>query len=67
MHTFRAHAEALAGQPELLTPPARDALDMISAGLRDGVRPRLAALRHPGLRRQSFGETQLFRLWFLLG
>ncbi len=67
MRTFRAHTEALAAQPELLSPPAREALDMISAGLRDGVKPRLAALRHPGLRRQSFGETQLFRLWFLLG
>ena len=67
MHTFRQHAEALSAQPELLCPAAREALDMISEGLHDGVAPRLRALRHPGLRRQSFAETQLFRVWFLLG
>ena len=67
MRTFRQHAEALAAQPELLTPAARDTLEKISAGLCDGVAPRIAALRHPGLRRQRFAETQLFRLWFLLG
>jgi hypothetical protein len=67
MRTFREHAAALAAQPHMLTPAARDALEMISEGLHDGVRPRLKALKHPGLRRQSFAETQLFRLWFLLG
>ena len=67
MRTFRQHAEALGAQPDLLSPAARDALGLISGGLRDGIAPRLKALRHPGLRRQSFAETQLFRLWFLLG
>jgi hypothetical protein len=67
MHTFRQHADALRAQQEILTPAARDALDMISEGLCDGWTPRLKALRHPGLKRQSFAETQLFRLWFLLG
>jgi hypothetical protein len=67
MRTFRQHVDALRSQPELLSPAARDALDRIAAGLNDGPAPRLRALRHPGLRRQSFAETQLFRLWFLLG
>ncbi len=67
MRTFRQHTEALRAQPELLSPSARDALEMISDGLCDGVAPRLKALQHPGLRRQNFAETQLFRLWFLLG
>ncbi len=67
MRTFRQHTEALRAQPELLSPVARDALEMISAGLCDGVPPRLRALQHPGLRRQNFAETLLFRLWFLLG
>jgi glycosyltransferase involved in cell wall biosynthesis len=67
MRTFRQHADALTDQPHLLTPAAREALDLISDGLHQGVRPRLRALGHPGLRRQSFAETQLFRLWFLLG
>ncbi len=67
MRTFRQHADALRTQPEILTPAAREALEMISRGLSDGWLPRLRALRHPDLRRQSFAETQLFRLWFLLG
>jgi glycosyltransferase involved in cell wall biosynthesis len=67
MRTFRAHTEALSSQPEILTPSAKVALGLISEGLHDGMAPRLKALRHPGLRRQSFAETQLFRLWFLLG
>ncbi len=67
MHTFRQHAEALMAQQELLTPSARAALALIVSGLHDGLGPRVRALREPGLRRQSFAETQLFRLWFLLG
>jgi glycosyltransferase involved in cell wall biosynthesis len=67
MRTFRQHADALRNQEDLLTPAAREALEMISEGLCDGWTPRVKALRHPGLRRQSFAETQLFRLWFLLG
>jgi hypothetical protein len=67
MRTFRQHTDALRAQPEILTPGAREALEMISEGLCDGWTPRLKALQHPGLRRQSFAETQLFRLWFLLG
>ena len=67
MRTFRAHMEALAAQPELLSPAARESLALISDGLHDGWSLRLRALRHPGLRRQSWAETQLFRLWFMLG
>ena len=67
MRTFRQHAEALQAQSHLLSPASAEALKLISAGLSDGLLPRLRALRHPGLRRQSFAETQLFRLWFLLG
>jgi hypothetical protein len=67
MRTFRAHVEALTAQPHLLAPESKAALELISAGLQDGIVPRLRALTHPGLKRQSFAETQLFRLWFLLG
>lgn len=67
MRTFRAHMRALEAQPQLLTPPAREALALVSAGLHDGFSRRLRALAHPALRRQSWAETQLFRLWFLLG
>jgi len=67
MRTFRQHTSALSAQPELLSPEAREALNMILAGLSDGTALRLRALRHTGLRRQNFAETQLFRLWYLLG
>jgi hypothetical protein len=67
MKTFRAHMQALEAQREVLSPSAQEALGLISAGLHDGFSLRLRALRHPGLKRQSWAETQLFRLWFLLG
>jgi hypothetical protein len=67
MRTFRAHMQALDDQQDLLSPPAREALGLISAGLHDGFPRRLRALAHPALKRQSWAETQLFRLWFLLG
>jgi glycosyltransferase involved in cell wall biosynthesis len=67
MRIFRAHMAALQAQEELLSPPAREAMQRISAGLQGGWRQRAHALAHPGLKRQSWAETQLFRLWFLLG
>ncbi len=67
MHTFRAHMAALEAQQELLTPEAHRALRLISAGLHDGWIRRLRALAQPGLARQSWAETQMFRLWFMLG
>jgi hypothetical protein len=67
MRTFRQHVQSLIEQSDILAPASHDALTMIAEGLHDGIRPRLRALRHPGLRRQSFAETQLFRLWFLIG
>jgi len=67
MRTFRAHMAALEEQKHLLSPDARISLDLISDGLHDGWSLRLRALRHPGLKRQSWAETQLFRLWFMLG
>jgi hypothetical protein len=67
MRTFRAHMQALEDQKNLLSPSARESLGLISAGLHDGFSRRLKALAHPALKRQSWAETQLFRLWFLLG
>ncbi len=67
MRTFRAHMHALEQQQDLLSPASREALGLISAGLHDGFSRRVRALAHPALRRQSWAETQLFRLWFLLG
>jgi hypothetical protein len=67
MRIVRAHVEALEEQHDLLEPSAQEALAVIAAALRQGWAHRLRALRLPGLRRQNFLETQLFRVWFLLG
>ena len=67
MRTFRAHMEALEQHSDVLSEPAKESLAKIGAALRDGWSLRLRALAHPGLHRQHWAETQLFRLWFLLG
>jgi glycosyltransferase involved in cell wall biosynthesis len=67
MTTFKAHVAALEDQHDLLDPQAQETLSAISAGLQGGLLRRMKALGLPGFRRQNFAETQLFRLWFLLG
>jgi hypothetical protein len=67
MTIVRAHVAALEEQHDLLEPAAQEALAVIASALRRGGAHRLRALRLPGLRRQNFLETQLFRVWFLLG
>lgn len=67
MRTFRAHMRALELHDDILTDQAREALARITSGLSDGWRLRINALALPGLRRQNWAETQIFRLWFLIG
>jgi hypothetical protein len=67
MRAFRGHMQALESQQHLLSPEAKASLGLISAGLHDGFGRRLKALRDPSLKRQNWAETQVFRLWFLLG
>ncbi len=67
MAVLRQHVAALEAQPQLLTPATRAQVATISAALRGGPARRLAALTMPGLRRQTWQETLLFRLWFLTG
>ncbi|MBN8891622.1 MAG: hypothetical protein BGP12_08570 [Rhodospirillales bacterium 70-18] len=67
MSVLRQNVAALAAQPELLSEPARAEVLMIHQALQRGPLARLAALRLPGLHRQTWTETLLFRLWFLVG
>lgn len=68
MTLFRQHVAALAGQPALLSPQAREAVALLERALAGGRTARLAALRRlPHLVRQTRLETLLFRLWFLIG
>jgi glycosyltransferase involved in cell wall biosynthesis len=66
MGLFRAHVAALLQQAALLSPRARRDLRRIDAALCGGLRERLAVLTMPNLRRQTWHETLLFRLWFML-
>jgi len=62
---LRQHVAALLDQPQLLSPSARAQLNAIADALGGGKLRRLAVLPH-GLNRQTWPETLLFRLWFVL-
>lgn len=66
MDALRRNVAALADQPALLSASAREQVAAIAGALDGGTRQRLSVLRMRGLTRQSWAETMLFRLWFLL-
>lgn len=67
MNVLRQHVAALSDQADLISEPARQQLQAISRALEGGPMQRLAALRMPGLYRQTWPETLLFRIWFMTG
>ena len=67
MSSFREHVTALCDHPELLSPTACQASCDIRDALRSGVKERLRVLRRYELRRQTWLETALFSVWFLIG
>lgn len=67
MRVLRENVAALRAQPGLVAPENRAVLERIHLGLAGGPGARLAALRTQGLRRQTWQETLLFRLWFMVG
>lgn len=67
MNVLRQHVEALVVQQDLLGEDARHTVLRLHRALRGGLAERLGALRMPDLRRQTWQETLLFRLWFLIG
>jgi glycosyltransferase involved in cell wall biosynthesis len=67
MNVLRQNVAVLLAQPALLSEPAREQLAVIADALKRSRRDRIAALRVPGLVRQTRLETMLFRVWFLLG
>ncbi len=67
MGVLRAHVAALRLQPDLLSPTAAAALEVVHRGLHGGLRQRLAALHLHGMQRQTWQETLVFRWWFLVG
>jgi Glycosyl transferase family 2 len=67
MNVLRQHVDALTAQPELVCETMRPTVVRLHHALRGGFLERLSALKLPGLRRQTWLETLLFRLWFLIG
>ncbi len=67
MQVFRGHVAALRAQPWLLTPASAGQLAVLAQALEGGAVARLRAMRLPGLRRQTWQESVLFRWWFLIG
>ena len=66
MRLLRGYVTALSLQTDQMQLPARHQLAQIAWALEGGLRRRLTVLRMPEFRRQTWIETLLFRLWFLL-
>ncbi len=67
MAVLRQHVAALREQPELLSGAAHAELSAIARALEGHWWQRLAVLRIPGLSRENWAETLVFRAWFMLG
>jgi glycosyltransferase involved in cell wall biosynthesis len=67
MSVLRQNVAALAAQPDLLSPQAHAEVLRLQKALQGGLLRRLGALGLPGLYRQTWTETLLFRVWFLIG
>ena len=66
MRLLRGYVDALSKHPGGMTESARVQLARIAWGLEGGMGRRLGVLRMPEFRRQTWLETLLFRIWFLL-
>jgi len=64
---FWSHVTALQSRPGLLPEHTRTVLTQIVDASRGGLLARFKALSIPGFVRQTWLETLVFRLWFLLG
>jgi len=67
MRLLRQHVATLQARPDLLPEHTHRQLAVIVRGLNGGVVPRLRALRLPGFVRQTWLETLVFRVWFMIG
>ncbi|MEA2740162.1 MAG: hypothetical protein QOH05_3469 [Acetobacteraceae bacterium] len=67
MTLFWRQVAALRAVPVPLPERTIAVLDTIERASKGGLPARIKALRLPGLLRQTWAETLLFRLWFLLG
>ncbi len=66
MRLLRGYVGALSSHVDQMDSPAREQLARIAWGLEGGLGRRLLVLGMPEFRRQTWLETLLFRVWFLL-
>ena len=66
MRLLRGYVSALSAHPGDMGVREREQLAHIAWGLNGGVARRMQVLKMPGFRRQTWPETLLFRIWFLL-
>jgi glycosyltransferase involved in cell wall biosynthesis len=66
MRLLRQHVTTLQARPELLPASTRQQLSAIAGALNGGRIARLKVLCLPGFVRQTWLETLVFRVWFLL-
>ena len=66
MRLLRGYVDALSKHPGGMNESARVQLARIAWALEGGMGRRLGVLRMPEFRRQTWLETLLFRIWFLL-
>jgi hypothetical protein len=68
MMLFKRHVAALLANPQALSAQAADDLALLQRALERGILARLRAIAQVrSLVRQTWLETLLFRLWFLIG
>jgi hypothetical protein len=67
MRMLRQHVATLQARPELLTEDTRRQLAVIARGLGGGTGARFRALCLPGFIRQTWLETLVFWVWFMIG
>lgn len=67
MRMMRDHLTALHEHGDLLCPQARDDVCIVLTAMAGGPKQKLRALALDGLRRQTWLETLLFRIWFVSG
>jgi hypothetical protein len=67
MRLLRQHVAVLQAQPELLPLSTLQQLSAIGDALNGSRIARLRVLCMPGFARQTWLETLVFRVWFLLG
>ena len=67
MTLLRAHIAALRAAGDHLAPSALNSLRLLERALAGGPRERIRLLRQSNVHRQTFAESVVFNVWFVIG